>query len=218
MFKGFIVVALLSFAMSIKVAGLDVSTWQGTGINWNSVKSSGRDFAIIRGGYGTGNIDNTFEVNYQNAHAAGVDLGFYWYSYASNGAQATGEANSILSILSGKKFEYPIYYDIEEQSIFSSGNTNQIAKNFCAVLEQHKYFCGIYSSKSQLDSYFSSEVKNRYSIWVAQWSSSCTYSGPYGIWQYSSTGSVPGISGNVDLDYAYEDFPTIMKQAHLNGY
>ena len=81
-----------------------------------------------------------------------------------------------------------------------------------------KYFAGIYSSTSALNYYFNSQVKSRYSIWVAQWYSQCTYDGAYGMWQYSDSGSVSGISGNVDLDYAYEDFPKIMKTAHKNGY
>ena len=85
-------------------------------------------------------------------------------------------------------------------------------------MEKNKKFCGIYASKSYFDNYFTQEVKTKYSIWVAQYYSKCTYTGAYGVWQRSSKGSVKGISGNVDLDISYLDFPSIIKKAHLNGF
>lgn len=212
----YILLLLLSFTFCAR-RGIDVSAWQGN-INWGAVKAAGIEFAIIRAGTGNGNKDKYFEQNYAGAHAQGIQVGTYWYSYAGSGAAAAQEAQHNLNIIRGRKFEFPIYVDIEEKSIFSKGIANQIAQNFCGVMESNRFFCGIYSSKSYYDSYFSAEVKKKYSIWVAQWSSRCTYSGPYGVWQYTSSGSVSGISGRVDMDYAYIDFLSIMKQAHLNGY
>ena len=124
----------------------------------------------------------------------------------------------MVNVISGKKFEYPIYIDIEEKSIFNKGIASAVAKHFCGHMESKKYFCGIYSSLSFLNDYFDKESKTKYSIWVAQWASKCTYKGQYGVWQHSSKGKVSGISGNVDLDKSYVDFPTIMKEKHLNGY
>ena len=85
-------------------------------------------------------------------------------------------------------------------------------------MESNKKFCGIYASKSYFDSYFTDKVKKAYSIWVAQYYTKCTYTGKYHVWQKSSTGKVNGISGNVDLDISYEDLPSIIKKAHLNGF
>ena len=119
-----------------------------------------------------------------------------------------------------KKLEYPVYYDIEQKEILAKGRSfcSAIATNFCSFMESNKKFCGIYASKSYFDSYFNDKVKKDYSIWVAQYNSRCTYTGSYGMWQKSSTGSVNGISGNVDLDISYQDFPAIIKKAHLNGF
>ena len=85
-------------------------------------------------------------------------------------------------------------------------------------MEKNKKFCGIYASKRYFDNYFTDTVKKKYSIWVAQYYSKCTYTGPYGMWQKSSSGKVNGISGNVDLDISYQNFPEIIKKAHLNGF
>ena len=207
------------FAYSLCVdEGIDVSAWQGN-INWANVKRAGKKFAILRAGTGKGNKDKYFEQNYQNAKAQGIPVGVYWYSYANSGAEAKNEAALCHNILKGKKFEYPIYIDIEEKSIFQKNIANDLAINFCSYMESNKYFCGIYSSLYYYNSYFNKEVKAKYSLWVAQWGPDhCTYDGPFGVWQYSSTGSVSGISGNVDLDKSYSDFPTIIKNAHLNGY
>ena len=175
-------------------------------------------FAIIRAGYGNGGVDDYFETNYQNAKAAGVKVGAYWYSYATSASDAVNEANSIMSVLAGKQFEWPIYYDIEEQSIFSAGIQNEIAKAFCRTLEANKYFCGIYSSASALNSYFDDEVKTLFSIWVAHWDTDVpAYYGDYGVWQYK-VGYTEGVDGQCDLDYGYIDFEPIMKENGLNGY
>ncbi|MCD7958273.1 MAG: hypothetical protein LUF89_01805 [Ruminococcus sp.] len=91
-----------------------------------------------------------------------------------------------------------------------------IANAFCSVLENAGYTAMIYSSKSMLDSYFSAETKAKYAIWVAQWVSACSYAGTYQLWQYSNTGSVDGISGNVDLDYAVSDFSTTKNNSSTN--
>ena len=128
--------------------------------------------------------------------------------------------NYVLNAISGKQLEYPVYYDIEQKEILAKGKTfcSAIATNFCTIMEKNKKFCGIYASKSYFDNYFTDTVKNKYSIWVAQYNNECTYKGKYGMWQHSSKGSVSGISGNVDLDISYQNFPEIIKKAHLNGF
>ena len=207
---------ILFLGISCWYQGIDVSTWQGN-IDWGSVAPNCY-FAIIRAGYGIGHIDDYFETNYRNAKANGVKVGAYWYSYAGSTSDAVQEANSIVQALAGKQFEWPIYYDIEEQSIFNAGITNDIANAFCQVLEANKYYCGIYSSTSAFDTYFDDYVKNRYTIWLAHWDVDVpSYQGQYDVWQTGS-GNIPGIGADTDVDRGYLDFEPVMKQYGLNGY
>ena len=213
---------ILSFIaiFSLKLEGIDVSSYQGS-INWSKVSKS-KHFAILRAGTGYGGSDNKdskFEENYKNAKNAGVKLGAYWYSYAKSVDGAKKEAKYFLKHLEGKKFEWPVYYDIEEKSQFSSGIHNKIAKAFCDILESKNYYCGIYASGNYWSTNFSKEVKTKYTVWIAQWGvKKPTYTGSYDVWQKSSKGSVNGISGDVDLDESYVNFEPIMKKKHLNGY
>ena len=206
----------LIFGISCVFHGIDVSTYQNN-IDWTTVAKNNH-FAIIRAGYGFGHIDDYYETNYQKAKAAGVKVGAYWYAYASSASDATQEANYAVQALKGKQFEWPIYYDIEESSIFNAGIQNEIAKAFCSVLEANKYYCGIYSSTNYLNNYFDDYVKEKFTIWVAHWDvEKPTYKGTYHVWQYT-VGSTPGISGRCDLDKGYLDFEPVMKENGLNGF
>lgn len=111
-----------------KIKGIDVSQHQGK-IDFSAVKKSGIDFVIIRAGYGkySKQKDPYFEQNYKNAKAAGLSVGAYWYSYAASAEDAKNEAKTCLEAIKNKKFEYPIYFDLEESSQFSKG------KNFCSL-------------------------------------------------------------------------------------
>lgn len=199
--------------------GIDVSVWQGN-IDFNKVKASGIDFVIIRAGYGNGNKDKWFEENYRKAKAAGLHIGAYWYSYATSAAGAIQEAQSCANVLSGQQLDYPVYFDIEEKSQLSRGKDfcSSLITAFCTEMERLGYYAGFYTSLSSLNSVVSDAVKKRFTVWVAQWSSRCGYSGSYGVWQYSSKGKVSGISGNVDMDYSYIDFPSAIKGGGFNGY
>ena len=149
-----------------------------------------------------------------------MNVGAYWYAEALTEKDIKNEAQLCLNVISDKKLEYPIFYNIEQKDILVKGKTfsSNTAINFCSFLEVNKKFCGIISSKKYLDAYFNDKVKTYYSIWVAQYNNECTYKGKYGMWQHSSKGSVSGISGNVDLDISYQNFPEIIKKAHLNGF
>lgn len=200
---------------------IDVSEWQGN-IDFAKVKADGVTGVIIRAGYGKYDYqrDKMFDANYAKAKAAGLDVGVYWYSYADSTASAIEEARVCMSIIKGKKFEYPIYFDLEEPSQFSRGRAfcDSIVKAFCGELEKHGYFAGLYISRSPLQTYISTDVANRYALWVAEYASKLNYSGSVGMWQYSSTGKVNGISGSVDLDECYVDYPKIIKEGGFNGY
>ena len=203
--------------------GIDVSYHQGN-INWTKVKGN-VDFAILRAGYGDvisypKQIDSTFERNYKGCKDNNIPCGVYWYSYARSVTEAKQEAKACLSVIKGKTFEYPIYFDLEEQSQFAKGKAfcESIVKAFCDTLEEAGYYAGLYMSRSPLQTYISDSVAKRYALWIAEYNSKCNYGGNYGIWQYSSTGKVNGISGNVDMDYCYIDYPTVIKTNGLNGY
>ena len=199
--------------------GIDVSYAQGM-IDWEKVKASGSvDFAILRAGYGkeTSQIDDQFSRNYTACKQLGIPVGAYWYSYATTVAEAEQEANVCLQTIQGKQFEYPVAFDIEEACCLPQADA--LSTTFCTALENAGYYTAIYTFKSALESNFSAAVKNRYDIFLSHIGVQQTdYAGSYGLWQYSWTGCIPGISGDVDLDYAYKDYPTMIQNAGLNGF
>ena len=203
--------------------GIDVSRHQGN-IDWTKVKNSGKvDFAILRAGYGKviSQKDSKFEEYYAQCNANQIPVGAYWYSYAMNEAEARKEAEVFLQVIKGKQFAYPVYFDLEEPKQLALGKMkcSSIARAFLEIVEQAGYFVGLYMSKSHLESYITEEIRNRYAVWVAHYGVKQTsYAGQFGIWQKSDTGSVPGISGNVDLDECYQDYPTPIQSAGLNGF
>jgi len=200
--------------------GIDVSYCQRN-VDWNKVKESGIDFAIIRAGFGKyspNQIDSMFESHYSGATAANLHVGAYWYCYAKTVDQAKEEAEACLKVIKDRKFDFPIFYDIEEKDTFNSGNTSEIARTFCEILEDNGYFAGIYSFKSSLESYFSPEIRKRFCTWLAHWVESSSYSDPYDMHQYTDKGSVYGIQGYVDLNKCMTDFPQIIKDGGFNGY
>lgn len=203
------------------IKGIDVSQYQGN-IDFAKVKAAGIKFVIIRAGYGKSvtQKDPYFEQNYKNAKAAGLNVGAYWYSYATSAADATTEAKACMTVISGKKFEYPIFFDLEERSQFNKGKAfcDGLVKAFCGELEKCGYFAGLYISRSPLQSYISGDIAKRYTLWVAEYANKLNYSGAYAMWQYSSTGKINGINGNVDCNYCYVDYPTTIKNGGFNGY
>lgn len=202
--------------------GIDISQWQGT-VNFTSVKNAGTKFAILRAGYGryASQVDKKFVEYYNGAKAAGIPLGAYWYSYAKSVDEARLEAKACIQVLGGRTFEYPIAFDIEESSQFKLGKetVSAMIAAFCDELEAAGYYAAVYSYASAFQYYINDYVKSRYDVWVAHYNvSKPSFSGTYGMWQYSSTGKVSGINGNVDQDYAYRDYPYIIKTYHLNNF
>lgn len=205
-----------------RTKGIDVSHWQGT-IDWNKVKAAGIQFAIIKAGGSDAGFytDSKWEANYKGAKAAGIPIGAYYFVGKDCVTAAAGKADAerFLKILKGKQLEYPVYMDNEAQPASAKAGITEATIAFCETMEAAGYFVGIYGStysgfKERMDD----SKLTAYAHWVAQYASKCTYSGQYGIWQYSSKGSVDGISGNVDLDYAYIDYPSIIKPGGFNGY
>lgn len=201
--------------------GIDVSQHQGT-IDFKKVKNKGIDFVVLRAGFGryVTQVDTTFETNYANCKKNSIDVGVYWYSYAKNTTEAMKEANTCLQVIAGKEFEYPIFIDLEE-SLASLGRTtvSAIANAFCNILEQAGYYPGIYMSRSPAQSYLTADIQSKYPLWLAEYADKLNWTGPaVGMWQWSSTGTLSGINGDVDMDICYVDYPSIIKNAGLNGY
>ena len=200
--------------------GIDVSKWQGI-IDFAKVKNSGIDFVIINAGYGKeiSQKDKCFEQNYYAAKRVGLHVGAYWYSYATSVENAVKEAKTCLEVIKGKQFDFPIYFDVEEQNQFAKGRSfcDSIVKAFCDELERNGYYVGLYISRSPLQTYISESVAKRYALWIAEYGGKCNYNGNYGMWQYSCIGCVPGVNGNCDMNIAYVDYPSIIKKG-FNGY
>ncbi|MBQ8123521.1 MAG: glycoside hydrolase family 25 protein [Ruminococcus sp.] len=201
--------------------GIDVSRWQGD-IDWKKVKASGIEFAIIQAGYGRelSQKDQKFEQNYSGCKAAGMPCGVYWYSYARTEAEAEQEAAVCLEIIRSRQLEFPVFFDVEEPAVLRLGKAqvSKVVRAFLRKVEAAGWFVGLYTSAHHLRDYIEDDVKQRYTVWVAHYGvSKPDYSG-YGMWQKSSTGSVEGISGNVDLDECYTDYPARIKTKGLNGF
>lgn len=199
--------------------GIDVSKWQGA-INWTLVKDSGVGFAMIRDGYGKTGLDKMFDENYRKAKYAGVGVGVYHYSYADSVEDAKKEAEFCLKNISGKQFEMPIVYDIEDPAMMalSTRVRTDCCKAFCEEVENAGYYAMIYANPNWLKNYlFADELIGRFDLWLAQWGDK-EPSYQCGIWQYSETGKVRGILSNVDLDISYKNYRKIMKRDKLNGF
>ena len=206
-----------------KVFGIDVSVWQGD-FNFNQAVKEGVKFAILRGAYNLSK-DTKFEDNYKNAKAAGLDVGVYHYIMATTPAEAVQEAKFLLNnVLEGKKFELPVYFDIEDKvhKNLSKQQVTEITKAYLNYLEDRGYWVGIYSSKSFLETYLTEEVRNRYALWVAQWNTELTYNGQCGMWQFGGETNYirsTKINGQtVDQNYMLVDYPFLIKNKGKNGY
>ena len=205
--------------------GIDISYHNGE-IDFSKVKSQ-VDFIIIRSGYGIKTTDSKevkFDIYYEEAKKNNIPVGTYWYCYATTTEEALLEAKTFLNKVKGKKFEYPIFYDIEERKILNQGkeNVSKIAKTFLEEVEKSGYLVGIYSSASFLENLFDDEIKEKYIIWVAQWGKNIDkpkYNGRWDIWQYSSKGHIDGVQSQfVDLDFSNKNFTEIVKEKGKNGY
>lgn len=193
--------------------GIDVSEHNGE-IDWKKVKAAGVQFAIIRAGYGRYDKqkDEQFEANYKGATAAGIPVGAYHYSYATTAEQAKQEAEVFLGWIKGKNLTYPVAFDIEDKKQANLGVSviSDIIRAFCEMVEAAGYYVVVYANKDWLTNRIDADCKSRYDIWLAQWTSEPTYTGSYGLWQYTSDGAVDGIAGRVDMNIAYKDYPSII--------
>ncbi len=192
--------------------GIDVSTWQGT-IDWKKVKASGINFAMIRCGFrgmdsGKITLDSYFLNNIKGAIANNINVGVYFFSMAKNKTEAIEEAKWVINLIKDYDISYPVAIDTEifdkyrlKGVSYSTLTNNAIA--FSDYVKSKGYTPMIYSYARAFNQYFDTAKFNNYRIWLAQYNDEATYKGRYYMWQYTSSGSVPGIKGRVDMNVSY---------------
>ncbi len=191
--------------------GIDVSKWNGK-IDWNAVKNSGVSYVIIRCGYrgsSTGKLveDPTFQENIQGAIDAGLKVGVYFFTQAVDEVEAVEEASFVLDRIQNYKISYPVFLDVEPSSgrgdEIDADTRTAVCKAFCETIQRSGYTAGIYANRTWLNGKMNIDELGAYKIWLAQYAATPTYTGRYDLWQYTATGKVSGISGDVDLNLSY---------------
>lgn len=198
--------------------GIDVSKWNGT-IDWKKVKADGIDYVIIRGGFGNATVDPQFKSYIQGASDAGLKIGVYWFSYATSVAKAKEEAAKCLETIAPykDKITYPVFYDFEYDSVdyakklgitITKDLSSKMADEFLTAIKNAGYITGIYTNKDFGDKYFYEDMLFANNLWIAQYSSACTYNRPYMMWQYTDKGTINGIGTSskpayFDMNYTY---------------
>lgn len=190
--------------------GVDVSEHNGK-IDWSKVAADGIDFAYIRIGYRgsvEGNIthDKRFEQNFDGARKNGLDVGVYFFSQAITPEEAREEARYVVKQLDGYATSYPVVFDMEPSlsgddriSSLTDDQMTAIAKAFCKEVQKNGYYACVYGSRADL-AHYDLAALSRYGFWYAEYAKAPTMALRYGIWQYTDSGKVDGIDGNVDLD------------------
>ena len=207
---------------------MDVSRWQGN-INWNKVKASGKVDGVMLRALGNSAeskpskpyIDPTFERNYAKCQRLGIPCGVYYYCKAVNVAEADAELALLRKVLTGKTLQLPVAVDIEDsyvQAPLDKQTLTDIAAHALGTVERWGFYAllytGLYFGDTNL--YIGGAALKKYDVWLAAYRNTKPTPGwSFGMWQYTSTASVPGVSGNVDLSHAYKDYAKIIAQKGL---
>lgn len=210
--------------------GIDVSSWQGN-IDLGTLKNNGVDFVIIRVGYGvSGTIDDKFRRNADLCVQLGIPFGFYWYSYALNVDGAIREAEHVINAIAPYKdtYSYGVWFDMEDADGYkrkngmpSNATLRQMCAAFCEKVESAGYYVGVYASSSWFNNQLAGSELNPYDKWVAQWPVSggkqrgldvrAEERSNMTLWQFTSDGYFNGYNGRLDTNYAYIDYPGIIR-------
>ena len=208
--------------------GIDISHWQGT-VDYNRVIASKKiDFMIARVGWYSESrsqfiVDSQFERNYNEAKKGNIPLGIYLYSYATNVDEAKREAENLIKYLNAsnkKEYELPVFFDIEDatQETLSKETVTQIITTFCNIIKNAGYNPGIYANLNWYTNKIDlSQIPEDYALWIAHYDKNVTitdgipdqiekYAKTHDIWQYTQSGNIDGISGNVDFDVCYKKY------------
>lgn len=223
--------------------GIDISVYNHTAnsdgsfkpLDWAAIKAEGIDYVILKAGStlrenGTlGGIDTTFEMDYSDAKAAEIDVGVYFYTYATSVDQIKTDAYMLVAMLDGKQFEYPIYLDLEDDSIRDLGaeKLNEMCVEFFTILQSAGYYTGLYVNNEWLYNVIDTETAiSKFDIWYARYPLTenpvwdvISEGMPFGMWQYTDSGSLLSIPEcKVDKNYTYIDYPSIIVNGGFNGY
>ena len=196
--------------------GIDVSKHNGD-INWKKVKPE-IDFAMIRAGLGKNNIDIKFKQNANACTELNIPFGVYWFSYAYNKEMAKNEAIYCINAIKNYNLRYPVCFDFEYDSYeyarskgknLKPSEIKELCETFLSEIEKAGYYAMNYANTDYLKNYGMEGLTSRYDLWYGypekeKCNRSC------GIWQYSFKGRIAGITGKVDLDYAFKDYPAMI--------
>lgn len=204
----------------MELRGIDVSAWQRK-IDWKKVADYGMDFAMIRITEAGNVIDGYFEANYKGATENKIPVGVYKYSYAMTITEIQSEARKVVSILNGRKLQYPVWLDLEyhNQRTLGAENIHKLADAFRKIVEAAGYKFGIYCNVDWYINMICSHLK-KYDFWIARYPASDNGTvverlrPDFGVgWQYSSKAVIPGISTKVDRSVFYKDYAAEIKKA-----
>lgn len=214
--------------------GIDVSEWQKK-VDWDTVKKSGVDFVMLRAGYGDNNIDQYFKRNISECNRLGIPVGVYWFSYATNADEAAQEAQDCLDAIKDYTVEYPVCYDLELATVrYAQKYANvkidktlatSMVQAFCSTIETNKYYAMNYANSDYLENYFDPKQLGNYDLWYARYpfcAPPSTISDSFNttgspMWQYTSSGTVSGIHGSVDMNVCSCNYAAIIRSAGLNN-
>ena len=193
-----------SAIQNVLARGIDVSRWQGE-INWSQVAADDVSFVML-GTRSKGVVDPYFHRNIQQASAAGVKVGVYIYSLATTVEMAEAEADFVLDLIHDYPVSYPVAFDMEDstQGNLSKEELAAIANAFCKKISDSGYYPIVYANENWLKNKLDMSLMD-YPVWVARYSARPSYQNPV-MWQATSTGSVKGINGNVDIYFQFKDF------------
>lgn len=196
------------------IKGIDVSYYQGT-IDWNAVKADGYEFAFLRVGYGTHEssgythvVDKKYEEYIKGANEAGMPVGAYIFCYAQTVEEAVADADFMIEQMTGHTISYPVVIDVEATSLKNLGKeqVGAIAAAFCSRIQSAGYTPMVYCNEDWYTNYIDISKISNVDLWVARYNYLYNKTIPRTIWQSTSTGTVAGISGNVDIDFGFKDY------------
>lgn len=209
--------------------GVDVSQWQGL-IDWERARDAGVEFVMIRAGFGQSSLDPQFERNISECNRLGIPCGIYWFSYAYTEDMARREARFALEAVRPHLLEYPVAFDFEGDSAdyalkkgvkITRELVSAFARAFCDEVSAAKYSPMLYTNPDYLSRYYDAAIPEELDIWLAQWPAKPDLNDKPalagGIWQFTSSGSVAGITGRVDRNASYIDYPAVLREKGLNG-
>ena len=216
---------------------MDVSRWQGD-IDWDKVKASGIVSGVMLRALGNSAkdkpskpyIDPTFERNYRECQRLGILCGVYYYCKAVNAAEADAELALLRKVLTGKTVQLPVAVDIEDtyvQAPLDKQTLTDIAAHALGTVERWGFYAMLYTGLyfGQTNLYMGGAALKKYDVWLARYPKDKTKTKPedkpktdfaFGMWQYTSDGTIPGVSNGVDLSHAYKDYAAIIAKKGLD--